>query len=123
MSKPESVSELKSAKVAVSVAYSEDGTTKVLASAVGDKAEAMIALTPWINAQQVEGYTEFVAGQPALAAVESNFFIGVSFPSVTGSSETRDAIGEMITVIGGGADAAEALAACVETCNNALQGK
>ncbi|MCR4784108.1 MAG: hypothetical protein K6A35_06270 [bacterium] len=43
MSKPESVSELKSAKVAVSVAYSEDGTTKVLASAVGDKAEAMIA--------------------------------------------------------------------------------
>ena len=86
-------------------------------------AEAMIALTPWLNAQQVEGYADFVAGQPALAAVEGNFNIGVSFPSVTGSSETRDAIGEMITVIGGGADAAEALAACVETCNNALQGK
>ena len=33
------------------------------------------------------------------------------------------AIGEMITVIGGGADAAEALAACVATSNNALQGK
>ena len=85
-------------------------------------AEAMIALTPWKNAQQVEGYEVFVASQPALGAVEGNFDIGVSFPSVTGASETRDAIGEMITVVGGGADAAEALAACVETCNNALQG-
>ena len=86
-------------------------------------AEAMIALTPWLNAQQVEGYEAFVASQPALAAVQESFDIGVSFPSVTGASQTRDAIGEMITVIGGGADAAEALAACVETCNNALQGK
>ena len=86
-------------------------------------AEAMTALTPWLNAQKVEGYEAFVASQPALAAVEGNFDIGVSFPSVTGSSETRDALGEMITVIGGGADADESLAACVATCNNALQGK
>ena len=85
-------------------------------------AEAMIALTPWKNAQEVEGYAEFVASQPALAAVEGNFDIGVSFPSVTGASETRDALKELGTVVAGGADAAEALAACVETCNNALQG-
>ena len=86
-------------------------------------AEAMIALTPWLNAQKVEGYEAFVASQPALAAVEGNFGIGVSFPSVTGASETRDALKELITVVGGGADAAEALAACVEKCNSALQGK
>lgn len=86
-------------------------------------AEAVLALTPWLNAQKVEGYDAYVASQPALAAVQGNFDIGVSFPSVTGASETRDAIGEMITVIGGGADAAESLAACVATCNNALQGK
>ena len=86
-------------------------------------AEAMIALTPWLTAQQVEGYDAFVASQPALAAVAGNFDIGVSFPSVTGASETRDALKEMATVVAGGADAAEALAACVETCNNALQGK
>jgi len=86
-------------------------------------AEAMIALTPWLNAQKVEGYDAFVASQPALAAVADNFEIGVSFPSVTGASELRDALGEMITVIGGGQDAATALAACVETANAALQGK
>ena len=33
--------------------------------------------------QQVPGYAEFVASQPALAAVEGNFSIGVSFPSAT----------------------------------------
>lgn len=86
-------------------------------------AEAMLALTPWANAQQVEGYAEFVASQPALAAVQGNFDIGVSFPAVTGASETRDAIKEMATKVAGGADAAEALAACVEVCNNAMQGK
>ena len=86
-------------------------------------AEAMIALTPWLNAQQVAGYDEFVAGQPALAAVAGSFDIGVSFPSVTGASETRSAIEEMIVKVGGGEDAAQALAACVETANNALQGK
>ena len=84
---------------------------------------SMIALTPWLTAQQVEGYDAFVASQPALAAVAGNFDIVVSFPSVTGASETRDALKEMATVVAGGADAAEALAACVETCNNALQGK
>lgn len=31
-------------------------------------AEAMIAMTPWVAAQQVEGYEAFVASQPALAA-------------------------------------------------------
>ena len=85
-------------------------------------AESMIALTPWANAQQVEGYQAFLDSQPALTAVAGNFEIGVSFPSVTGASQLRDALGEMITVIGGGADAAEAFAACVETANNALQG-
>ncbi len=85
-------------------------------------AEAVLALTPWLNAQTVEGYDAYVASQPALAAVQENFDIGVSFPAVTGASETRDALKELITVIGGGADAAESLAACVETANNALQG-
>ena len=85
-------------------------------------AEAMIALTPWLNAQKVEGYDAFVASQPALAAVEGNFDIGVSFPSVTGASQLRDALGEMITVIGGGADAAASFADCIEKANNALQG-
>ncbi len=86
-------------------------------------AEAMIALTPWKNAQEVEGYDEFVASQPSLAAVAGNFDISVSFPSVTGASEVRAAIQELGKTVAGGADAAEALAACVETCNNALQGK
>ena len=86
-------------------------------------AEAVVALTPWLNAQKVEGYDAYVASQPALAAVQGNFNIGVSFPNVTGASETRDALKELATVVAGGADAAEALAKCVETCNNALQGK
>lgn len=86
-------------------------------------AEAMEALTPWANAQQVEGYAEFVASHPALEAVSGNFDIGVTFPSVTGASEVRSAIQEMGKLVAGGADAAQALAACVETCNAALQGK
>lgn len=86
-------------------------------------AEAMEALTPWKNAQQVEGYDEFVAAHPALEAVSANFDIGVTFPSVTGAAQVRNAVKEMGTVVAGGTDAAEALAACVETCNNALQGK
>lgn len=86
-------------------------------------AEAMVALTPWANAQQVEGYDAFLAKQPALAAVQANFEHGVTFPAVTGASEVRNAIGEMITVIAGGTDVAEALNAAVETSNNALQGK
>jgi len=85
-------------------------------------AEAVLALTPWLNAQEVDGYEAYVASQPALAAVQDNFDIGISFPSVTGASETRDAIKEMATVVAGGADAAEAMAACVETCNNAIKG-
>lgn len=86
-------------------------------------AEAMEALTPWKNAQQVEGYDAFVAAHPALQAVSDNFDIGVTFPSVTGAAQVRNAIKEMGTLVAGGTDAAEALAACVETCNNALQGK
>ena len=86
-------------------------------------AEAVIALTPWINAQSVEGYDAFVASQPALAAVAGNFDIGVSFPAVTGASETRDALKELATLVAGGADAAEALANCVETCNKAMRGE
>ena len=85
-------------------------------------AEAMGALTPWVEAQKVEGYDAFVASQPALAAVAGNFEIGVSFPSVTGASQVRDAIKELGTTIAGGASVEEALAACVETSNNALQG-
>ena len=86
-------------------------------------AEAVTALTPWINAQSVEGYDAFVASQPALAAVAGNFDIGVSFPAVTGASETRDALKELATLVAGGADAAEALANCVETCNKAMRGE
>ncbi len=86
-------------------------------------AEAMIALTPWKNAQAVEGYDAFVESQPALAAVAGNFDIGVSFPAVKGASETRDALKELATLVSGGADAAEALANCVETCNNAMRGE
>lgn len=86
-------------------------------------AEAVLALTPWLNAQKVERYDAYVASQPALAAVQGNFEIGVSFPNVTGASETRDALKELATVVAGGEDAATALAACVEKCNNALQGK
>ena len=86
-------------------------------------AEAVLALTPWINAQSVEGYDAFVASQPALAAVAGNFDIGVSFPAVKGASETRDALKELATLVAGGADAAEALANCVETCNKAMRGE
>lgn len=86
-------------------------------------AEAMTALTPWIPAQAVEGYDAFVASQPALAAVAGNFDIGVTFPSVTGASETRDAIKQMGTLIAGGEAVETALAACLETANAALQGK
>lgn len=86
-------------------------------------AEAVLALTPWLNAQKVEGYAAYLASQPALAAVQGNFDIGVSFPNVTGASQTRDALKELATVVAGGEDAAQALAKCVETCNNALQGK
>ena len=86
-------------------------------------AEAVLALTPWLNAQKVEGYDAYLASQPALAAVQGNFGIGVSFPNITGASETRDALKELATVVAGGEDPAAALAACVEKCNNALQGK
>lgn len=86
-------------------------------------AEAMEALTPWTNAQKVEGYDAFVAAHPALDAVSGNFEIGVSFPSVTGASQVRNAIQEMGKLVAGGTDAAEALAACVETCNAALKGE
>lgn len=86
-------------------------------------AEAMGALTPWLNAQQVEGYADFVAANPALAAVSGNFDIGVTFPSVTGASEVRSAIQQMGKLVAGGEDAATALAACVDTSNAALQGK
>ncbi len=86
-------------------------------------AEAVLALTPWLNAQEVEGYDAFVDSQPALAAVAGNFDIGVSFPAVTGASETRNALKEMITLVAGGTDAAEALAACVEVCNTAMRGE
>ena len=84
-------------------------------------AETQTGLTPWLNAQQVDGYSEYIAGKPALSAVAGNIGIGVSFPSVTGASEIRDAIGEMISMIGDGADAADALAACVEASNDALK--
>ncbi len=86
-------------------------------------AEACACLTPWKNAQEVEAYTTYVDNTPVLKAVQDNFDIGVAFPNVTGASETRDAIKEMVLTVAGGADPAEALAACIETSNNALQGK
>lgn len=83
----------------------------------------MIALTPWTNAQEVEGYDEFVASQPALAAVQAHADIAVSLPAVTGASECRDALKNLLIALQGGTDPATALADCVAVCNAALQGK
>lgn len=85
--------------------------------------ESMIALTPWTNAQEVEGYDEFVASQPALAAVQAHADIAVSLPAVTGASECRDALKNLLIALQGGTDPATALADCVAVCNAALQGK
>ena len=86
-------------------------------------AEAMIAMTPWVAAQQVEGYEAFVASQPALAAVQARTDIAVSLPSVTGASECRDALKNLVVALQGGTEPATALADCVAVCNAALQGK
>ena len=86
-------------------------------------AEAMIAMTPWVAAQQVEGYEAFVASQPALAAVQARTDIAVSLPSVTGASECRDALKNLVVALQAGTEPATALADCVAVCNAALQGK
>lgn len=86
-------------------------------------AEAMIAMTPWVAAQQVEGYEAFVASQSALAAVQARTDIAVSLPSVTGASECRDALKNLVVALQGGTEPATALADCVAVCNAALQGK
>ena len=83
----------------------------------------MIAMTPWVAAQQVEGYEAFVASQPALAAVQARTDIAVSLPSVTGASECRDALKNLVVTLQAGTEPATALADCVAVCNAALQGK
>ena len=42
---------------------------------------------------------------------------------LTGASQMRDAISEMATKVAAGTSAEDAMAACIEVCNNALQGK
>ena len=88
-------------------------------------AEARDSVTPWINAQKVEGYDEYVAGNKGLDVVMASLEQGVTFPAITGSNEVRTAVEELVYNLAGNADAnvEEALAACVATCNAALKGE
>ena len=85
--------------------------------------KAMNAMTPWANAAALDEYQEFVADNASLAAVAAHNDIAISFPAITGASQMRDAISEMATKVAAGTSAEEAMAACIEVCNNALQGK
>ena len=46
-----------------------------------------------------------------------------SLPSVTGASECRDALKNLVIALQAGTEPATALADCVAVCNAALQGK
>ena len=57
------------------------------------------------------------------AAVQARTDIAVSLPSVTGASECRDALKNLVVALQAGTEPATALADCVAVCNAALQGK
>ena len=85
---------------------------------------AMNALSPYGTTQeQSQTYQEFAAEMPAsLAAVQANLEVAGALPTISGSYAVREALEEAATMAAGGMDPAEALAACVETSNAAMQG-
>ena len=84
---------------------------------------AMVAMSPYAGTQEVTAYKDFIATQPALEAVAANLSVAGSLPSVTGASTVRNALKQAAIMAGGGTDPAEAMAECVATSNDALQGK
>ena len=85
--------------------------------------KAMIALSPYAGTNALQEYKEFVAENPALAAVEANLPYAGALPSIRGAYEVRNELRKMATLVAGGADAADVLADAVEASNEALQGK
>jgi multiple sugar transport system substrate-binding protein len=85
--------------------------------------KAMVALSPYGTTQQGDAYQAFAAELPAsLVAVQANLPVAGALPTISGSYAVRNALQEAATMVAGGADAADALAACVAASNEALQG-
>ena len=85
---------------------------------------AMNALSPYGTTQeQSQTYQEFAAEMPAsLAAVQANLEVAGALPTISGSYAVREALEEAATMAAGGMSVEDALAACVETSNAAMQG-
>ena len=84
-------------------------------------AQAVTAISPYGTTQASEAYAPYINELPAaLAAVQANLDVAGALPSVTGATAVRNALQEAVTMVAGGMDAADALAACVATSNEAL---
>jgi len=83
--------------------------------------QAVNAISPYGTTQACEAYAPYVKELPAsLAAVQANLDVAGALPSVTGATAVRNALQEAVTMVSGGMDAKDALAACVATSNEAL---
>ena len=83
--------------------------------------QAVTAISPYGTTQASEAYAPYINELPAaLAAVQANLDVAGALPSVTGATAVRNALQEAVTMVAGGMDAADALAACVATSNEAL---
>lgn len=83
--------------------------------------QAVNAISPYGTTQACEAYAPYVKDLPAsLAAVQANLDVAGALPSVTGATAVRNALQEAVTMVSGGMDAKDALAACVATSNEAL---
>ena len=85
---------------------------------------AMNAISPYGTTQEnSEIYKEFAADlDPSLAAVQANLDVAGALPTISGSYAVREALEEAATMAAGGMSVEDALAACVETSNAAMQG-
>ncbi|MDR0396627.1 MAG: extracellular solute-binding protein [Oscillospiraceae bacterium] len=86
--------------------------------------KSMIALSPYAYTAETESYKEFLAENPALAAVQANLQYAGFLPSVTGSAVVRTELEKAVKLaVGGQTTIAEAVAEAEQACNDALQGK
>jgi ABC-type glycerol-3-phosphate transport system substrate-binding protein len=83
--------------------------------------QATNTLSPYGTTQAVEGYAAYAEADPALKCVAANLDIAGALPAISGSNAVRNALTDTAKeVAGGNLTAEDAMAALVETCNEAL---
>ncbi len=84
-------------------------------------AKSLVAFTPYKDAQELDSYKEFVAGNIALTALGQQIDYAYVLPSFVGANTVRNEIKALVQQAATGQmSAADAIAAAVENCEEAM---